>query len=278
MKSLDQITLKIFLRTDIWDRITEAGFREASHITAALTISWDRRSLLQLMMRRILINSAIADFYGVDQDTVFGSLEQQEALLTRTLPDQVDAGRNPKTYDWMLSRTRDGSGNSAPRELIHLLSSLRDSQLRRIEIGHDEPPEEIWSRPSCRGNWLGVAPAGVGCYAAITSWVLSAEGCAGLVRSSRRRRSISATVFGFIFTSRQPRLVSSSTAQMSDSAEVSPGNRPITLVRRRTSTNVLSSRFVVLIRLRCWEGNRRWVIRAGRSFSMTAIAEGYAAL
>jgi hypothetical protein len=143
MKSLDQITLKIFLRTDIWDRITEAGFREASHITAALMISWDRPSLLQLMMRRILKNSAIADFYGVDQDTVFGSLEQQEALLTRMLPDQVDAGRNPKTYDWMLSRTRDGSGNSAPRELIHLLSSLRDSQLRRIEIGHDEPPEEI---------------------------------------------------------------------------------------------------------------------------------------
>ena len=142
MKPLDRITLKIFLRTDIWDRITEAGFREASHITAALTISWDRPSLLQLMMRRILRNSAIADYYGVDQDAVFGSLEQQEELLKRMLPDQVDAGRNPKTYDWMLSRTRDGSGNSAPRELIHLLSSLRESQLRRIEIGHDEPTEE----------------------------------------------------------------------------------------------------------------------------------------
>src|SRR4051794_20849600 len=63
-----------------------------------------------------------------------------------------------------------------------------------------------------------------------------------------RRRSISATVFGVITTPRQPRLESSSTAQMSDSAGVSPGKRPITLVRRRTSTNVRSSRLVVRIR------------------------------
>jgi hypothetical protein len=55
----------------------------------------------------------------------------------------------------------------------------------------------------------------------------------------RGMRSISATVFGVI-TTRQPRLVSSSTAQSSDSEEVSPGNRPITFVRRRTSTNVRS--------------------------------------
>ncbi len=50
---------------------------------------------------------------------------------------------------------------------------------------------------------------------------------------------------------------SSSTAQISDRAEVSPGKRPITFVRRRTSTNVLSRRFVVRIRLRCSKGKRR---------------------
>ena len=44
------------------------------------------------------------------------------------------------------------------------------------------------------------------------------------------------TVLGVMTTPRQPRLESSSTAQISDSAEVSPGERPITFVRRRTST------------------------------------------
>lgn len=141
MKALDRITLKIFLRTDIWDRITEEGFREASHITASLTISWDRTSLLQLMMRRILGNPAIVNYYEIDPDQILANVEQQEGLLQRMFPDQIDAGRNPKTFDWMLGRTRDGTGRTAPRELIHLLSSLRDSQLRRLEVGHDEPPD-----------------------------------------------------------------------------------------------------------------------------------------
>jgi hypothetical protein len=143
IKHLEQISLKIFLRTDIWNRITEEGFREASHITASITITWDPQSLLQLTMRRVLRNAEVASYYDVEPETVFSSVDEQEALLKRMVPDQVDAGRNPKTFDWMLSRTKDGSGQTAPRELIHLLSSLRDGQLRRIEVGHDEPADEM---------------------------------------------------------------------------------------------------------------------------------------
>jgi hypothetical protein len=51
-----------------------------------------------------------------------------------------------------------------------------------------------------------------------------------------------------MITPRQPRLESSSTAQISDSALVSPGKRPMTFVRRRTSTKVLSRRGEVRIR------------------------------
>lgn len=149
MKGLAQVSLKIFLRTDIWNRITEEGFREASHITASITITWDSPSLLQLTMRRVLRNAGIADYYGVEAERVFASVEEQEDLLRRMVPDQVDAGRNPKTFDWMLSRTKDGSGLTAPRELIHLLSSLRDEQLRRIEVGHEEPSNEmLFDRPA----------------------------------------------------------------------------------------------------------------------------------
>jgi hypothetical protein len=143
MKALDQIRFKIFLRSDIWQRITDSGFREASHITADMTIEWDDQSLLQLMMRRVLRNQPIARYYGVDPDGVFGSVQEQQNLLARMLPDQVDGGRNPKTFAWMVSRTTDGSGRPAPRELIHLLSSLRDRQLRRLELGHEPPPTEL---------------------------------------------------------------------------------------------------------------------------------------
>jgi hypothetical protein len=55
----------------------------------------------------------------------------------------VEAGsRKSTTFDWILGRTRDGSGRTAPRELIHLLSALRDEQLRMLEVGHESPAGE----------------------------------------------------------------------------------------------------------------------------------------
>ncbi len=149
LQALDRIAVKIFLRTDIWRSITESGFREASHITRALTISWERQSLLNLVMRRTLRNSEICDYYGIDAAQVLASVPEQESLLKLMFPEQVDLGRNPQTFDWMVSRTQDGSTKTAPRELIHLMSSLRESQLKRFEVGHDPPPaKQLFDRPA----------------------------------------------------------------------------------------------------------------------------------
>jgi hypothetical protein len=63
-------------------------------------------------------------------------------------PEQVDSGPSkPTTFDWMLSRTKDASGQSAPRELIHLLNATRANQLKLLEIGNPEPAgENLFSR------------------------------------------------------------------------------------------------------------------------------------
>jgi hypothetical protein len=149
MQVLDQISVKIFLRMDIWRRITETGFREASHITRALTLEWERQSLLNVVMRRALKNQLVCDYYDVDAAVVLASVPEQEAMLQRMFPDQIDLGRNPKTFEWMLSRTQDGSARTAPRELIHLMSTLRESQLKRLEVGHDPPPgQQLFDRPA----------------------------------------------------------------------------------------------------------------------------------
>jgi hypothetical protein len=143
MTALNNISLKIFLRDDIWARITAAGFREASHITKSITITWDSRSLLNLVIRRALHNEAIRTFYGVNPVEVLASAEEQEKLFYRIFPEQVDLGeRKSTTLDWMLTRTMDGTGKTTPRELIHLLSSARDQQLRLIEMGEPEPDGE----------------------------------------------------------------------------------------------------------------------------------------
>jgi hypothetical protein len=140
--ALPQVRLKIFLRSDIWSRITSTGFREASHVTRHLTIAWNRNSLLNLVVRRALHNPAICKAYAVT-DTVAGTnVGEQERFFYRVFPAQVDVGPNkPTTLDWLLSRTRDGLKVNAPRELIHFLNCLRDVQVKRFELGADPEPE-----------------------------------------------------------------------------------------------------------------------------------------
>ena len=143
MFGLEHIRIKIFLRTDIRNRIIEEGFREASHITRDVTITWDRSTLLNLVVRRALHNQSLLNHYGVEFDEVLSSAETQESFFFRMFPDQVNSGPNkPTTFDWLLSRTRDGTRLNAPRELIHFLSSLRTQQMRRYEIGEPEPDGE----------------------------------------------------------------------------------------------------------------------------------------
>lgn len=142
------VKLKIFLRTDIWTRITTQGFREASHITRAVTITWNRSSLLNLVVRRALFNEQVRRAYGVDEDLSRQSVGDQERFFYRLCPDQVEIGPNkPNTFDWLLSRTRDGTRLNAPRELIHFLNTLGEVQVRRFEIGEEATEaEELFAR------------------------------------------------------------------------------------------------------------------------------------
>jgi len=140
LRSLNNFRLKIFLRTDIWRRITTVGFREASHITRHLTIEWNRSSMLNLIIRRVIQNAVIMDHYRNNKEVVLISTDSQEKFFNRLFPEQVEVGsRKPSTFDWMLSRTWDGSKQAAPREIIHLLNELRNAQVRRLEIGESDP-------------------------------------------------------------------------------------------------------------------------------------------
>lgn len=139
-REYQKLDIKIFLRTDIWGRVTREGLREASHIEDQVTIRWDDRQSLLNLIRRCLRNDAIRNYYDVSEPEILADTDKQQELFYRVFPDQVEAGtRKSTTLDWMLGRVRDGTGRVAPRELIHLLSALRDEQLRMLEIGNPEP-------------------------------------------------------------------------------------------------------------------------------------------
>lgn len=137
------IQVKVFLRTDIWNRIIEEGFREASHITRHITISWNDNSTMNLIARRLLRNKAITDLYSVDAGSILKSAKSIEDIFYRIFPNQVDVGeKSPKTFKWLLSRTSDATGVYSPREIIHLLNSLKAEQLKRYENGINPPEDE----------------------------------------------------------------------------------------------------------------------------------------
>jgi hypothetical protein len=105
MAGYDWIKLKIFLRSDIWSRIVEGGFREASHITRVATLDWTPAALLNLVIRRLLKNKILVQAFGIDRDAVLRHFRAQNDIFYRFFPTQVEQGsRKPKAFDWMLSR------------------------------------------------------------------------------------------------------------------------------------------------------------------------------
>jgi hypothetical protein len=139
--SYNNIKLKIFLRSDIWKRITQDGFREATHITRTTTIKWERPSILNLIVKRFLNSDCVQEFYSVTQESL-ERLDQQEKLFYRIFPRKISSGKNPDTLDWLIGRTQDSNGICAPRDLINLIKSAITRQIKQLELGDAEPPDE----------------------------------------------------------------------------------------------------------------------------------------
>jgi hypothetical protein len=143
LRSRDQISFKIFLREDIWKRITEKGLREASHLTRFVRLEWTQSSLLNLIMRRLLNNDAFVKEFGVNKEEVLNDAKQQDVLFYRCFPKQVEQGpQKAPTYKWLLTRCADGSEKTAPRELIQLLNCLLEQETKRLEQGGAPAPDD----------------------------------------------------------------------------------------------------------------------------------------
>jgi hypothetical protein len=135
-KSLNKIDLKIFLRDDIWRRLVKKGYREASHITKTVTISWNHQSLLNMLVKRFVRNSVIIREFNIDVEKLEKDYTLQEQFFYRMLPLKIESGtKKPSTLNWLLKRIADGKGVYTPRELIHWFKLARNKQIEEIELG-----------------------------------------------------------------------------------------------------------------------------------------------
>jgi hypothetical protein len=107
LRQFDNIIIKVFLRTDIWQRIADSGFREATHISRDITLKWDKNSLENLVVKRLLNNPGIVKLYNVDKDSVLEDYGAQDLFFNRVVPDQIERGeRQSSTMDWLIKRMR----------------------------------------------------------------------------------------------------------------------------------------------------------------------------
>ena len=138
--ALERITLKIFLRSDIWRRIVEGGFREASHITRVAILEWKEPALLNLIVRRLLSNEALVEEYTLNRSEVLVDFDKQAQTFYRFFPRTDRTGiKKAANAGVMISRCADGTDQTAPRELIHLLNTVREKETERLERGEGVP-------------------------------------------------------------------------------------------------------------------------------------------
>lgn len=124
----DQLRLKLFVRRDLFRKVTKGGFVNLTHVNARkVEIIWDEDDLLNLLCQRFRENGDFLKMIGIAD----GSNKQ---IFDAIFPAQIDAGeRKPTSWNWLMARIRDGNNIKPPRNLIDLVIKAREAQLRREE-------------------------------------------------------------------------------------------------------------------------------------------------
>ena len=112
-------------------------------------MTWSKNALLNLIIKRILKNATLVEVEKIDREAVLKSFPAQTELFYKLFPEQVDQGaKKPSTLDWIISRCADATDKTAPREVIHLLNSIREQEIARLERGEAPSPEpQLFDRP-----------------------------------------------------------------------------------------------------------------------------------
>lgn len=120
------LKLKLFLRRDLFRRVTAGGFVNLSHVNAMrVDIEWNDDDLVAMLEKRLANSGAFLGVIGWDSSA-------GQSLFSRIFPDQIDVGdRKPSARNWIMTRIQDGKGIRPPRNLLDLAIKARENQIRR---------------------------------------------------------------------------------------------------------------------------------------------------
>lgn len=160
---LDNIKLKIFIRDDIYNKITENGFRSLTHVNsnAMQPIRWSEEKLLHMLTERFLFNSAFKEYaksQGHDVENIKDN-DTRDNLMLLIFRKQVDVGpHNPNSFRWIINHIRDANGNATARDLIALVDKARQYQIEYWSLNDIKDEEDYLIGPTAiKSAWSAVS-------------------------------------------------------------------------------------------------------------------------
>ena len=118
---LKNLKLKTFIRTDIFDRITQDGFTSLSHINPVTSapILWDDIKIKKFILNRFKRYLDISD---------------EDSAIENILGKKIDPGkRQPNSFRWLLNHLKDGNQIYTPRDILDYLDKARQHTLTELE-------------------------------------------------------------------------------------------------------------------------------------------------
>lgn len=125
LREISNVKLKLFLRKDLFRKVTSGGFVNLTHVNAKkIEIVWHDEDLKHLLIARVRDSENVVEELGLS------TLSNDDAF-TRLFPIKVSQGeKQSTTWNWIMSRIRDGNAVIAPRNLVDLVEKARADQVQ----------------------------------------------------------------------------------------------------------------------------------------------------
>jgi cellulose biosynthesis protein BcsQ len=135
--TMERVRPKIFLRNDIWERLT---FPERSNLLGReMKLTWDDKNLWRLLVKRALAAPAFAEWTREVVSTALNPASVETAserdvlpYLDRLFDRHIWAGKNSLSRNWMLRRLADAHGAIYPRDLVSLVREAVQVEMERV--------------------------------------------------------------------------------------------------------------------------------------------------
>jgi hypothetical protein len=125
LREISNLCLKLFIRKDLFRKVIANGFVNLTHVNARkVEIVWHDEDLKHVLIARVKDSEKVVDALSLAE------MNNDEAFAT-LFPNKVSQGeKRSTTWNWMVSRIRDGNGVIAPRNLVDLVEKARAGQVQ----------------------------------------------------------------------------------------------------------------------------------------------------